>query len=338
MNVFLAIVFLVIGFVLLVKGADWFVDGAAGLAAKLRIPQLVIGLTVVAFGTSAPELATSILSSVQGDVGIAVGNVLGSNICNILLILGLSAVFTSLPVQRDSRILDLPVLLGASVLIVLFGWDKEINRIEGGVMAVLLVLYTVFLIVKALKNRTNEGDRVALNEENTPLEKPTEQKTGFDGWYEKMKAYTWFLCVATLVGLGLVIGGAQLAVNGATTIARELKIPQNVIGVTVVALGTSLPELITSVVAAKKGETDIAVGNIVGSNVFNILMVAGLSAVVKPLYFDPAFRIDAFIALGAAALLSLFAYLRGNAVKRWGGVVMLLGFAAYYAYVFAVQM
>lgn len=336
MDIFWAIVFLVVGFVLLVKGADWFVDGAAGLAAKLRIPQLVIGLTIVAFGTSAPELATSVVSAVKGDVGIAVGNVLGSNIMNILLILGLSAVFTALPVQKDSLKIDLPVLLGASLLIVLFGaFDDEIDRWEGAIMIGIVIAYTLFLVMNALKNRDKQG--VALNDHEVVGGEDKEPKKGFNAWYEKMKAFTWFLAVATIVGLGIVVGGAMLAVEGATTIAQELGVPQKVIGLTVVAIGTSLPELITSVTAAKKGETDIAVGNIVGSNIFNILMVAGLSAVILPLPFSSegvSFLTDGLIALGAAGLLAVLAYLPKHKVKRWGGIVMLLGFAAYYAYLF----
>ena len=251
MDIFWAIVFLVVGFVLLVKGADWFVDGAAGLAAKLRIPQLVIGLTIVAFGTSAPELATSVVSAVKGDVGIAVGNVLGSNIMNILLILGLSAVFTALPVQKDSLKIDLPVLLGASLLIVLFGaFDDKIDRWEGAIMVGILIAYTLFLVMNALKNRDKQG--VALNDHEVVGGEDKEPKKGFNAWYEKMKAFTWFLAVATIVGLGIVVGGAMLAVEGATTIAQELGVPQKVIGLTVVAIGTSLPELITSVTAAKR--------------------------------------------------------------------------------------
>ena len=287
-EVFLAALFmLLVGFLFLVKGADWFVDGAAGLAAKMRIPALVIGLTVVAFGTSAPELATSVISATQGDVGIAIGNILGSNITNILLILGLSAIFCVLPVQKDSLLLDLPMLLGASLLIVLFGaFDDKIGHLEGGIMVVLLVAYTAFLIWNALKNRKDEGGMVELNDHEVVSEAEEEPSGKFAAWYEKMKQYTWFLAVALVVGLGVVVSGAMLAVEGATQIAEELKVPQKVIGLTVVAIGTSLPELITSVTAARKGETDIAVGNIVGSNLFNILMVAGLSALIMPLPFS----------------------------------------------------
>ena len=339
-----AVVMLVGGFVLLGKGADWFVDGAAGLAAKLRIPQLVIGLTIVAFGTSAPELATSVISAIGGNVGIAVGNVLGSNITNILLILGLSAIFCALPVQKDSLKIDLPVVVGSGALLILFGaFDNEIDRWEGAIMVVLLIAYTAFLIWNALRQRKNEPTMSALNNHDVvaeSAEKPEEKKGKFAAWYEKMKSYTWFLVIATVVGLGLVVGGAMIAVEGAKTIATEIGIPQKVIGLTVVAIGTSLPELITSVVAAKKGETDIAVGNIVGSNIFNVLMVAGLSAVKMPLPFASegvSFLTDGLIALGAVTMLSLFAYLPGHKIKRWHGVVMLLGFVAYYVYLFVMM-
>ncbi len=341
-TIFWAVIMVIGGFVLLVKGADWFVDGAAGLAAKLRIPQLVIGLTIVAFGTSAPELATSVISAIGGDVGIAVGNVLGSNITNILLILGLSAMFCALPVQKDSLIIDLPVLLGASALIVLFGaFDDKIGRLEGGVMVILLISYTVFLVMKALRGRDKQPALADLENHEIVVESEEEEsKGGFNGWYEKMKKHTWFLAVATVVGLGIVVGGAMLAVEGAKTIAAEIGINQKIIGLTVVAIGTSLPELITSVVAARKGETDIAIGNIVGSNIFNILMVAGLSALIMPLPFSSqgvSFLADGLIALGAAALLALCAYLPKHKLNKVGGGIMLAGFAAYYAYLFIMM-
>ncbi len=330
--ILLGILFLVIGFILLIKGADWFVDGAAGVAAKLRVPQLVIGLTIVAFGTSAPELATSVSSAMQESVGIAIGNVLGSNICNILLILGLSSIIAILPVQRDTLVLDLPVLLGASVLILVFGLTgNTIERWEGGIMVAILIAYTAFLIWNGLRHRTEKEEGLAQ-----PLSADKEEeKSKFSLWYEKSKQNIWFLIGLTIVGLGIVIGGSLLAVEGAKDIAKELKIPENIVGLTIVAIGTSLPELITSVVAAKKGETDIAVGNIIGSNLFNILFVAGLSSVVFPLPFAPdgiSFMTDGLIALGAAALLALFAYMRGHKLRRWQGIVFVLGAVAYYTY------
>ena len=334
--IFLGILLLVVGFILLIKGADWFVDGAAGVAAKLRIPQLVIGLTIVAFGTSAPELATSLSSAAQEKVGFAIGNVLGSNICNILLILGLSAMMSALPVQRDSLRIDFPMLLLASVLIVFFGYtDNEIARWEGGIMALLLVAYTTFLVWNALRKRKKEGTMSALNEHEVLSEGDDCKKSKFAVWYDTMKEKFWFLLIVTVVGLGVVVGGSMIAVEGAKMIGKELKIPDNIMGLTVVAIGTSLPELITSVVAAKKGETDIAIGNIIGSNLFNILFVAGLSAIIFPLPYislSGDFTIDGYIALGVAALLALFAYLPGHKLRKWQGWVLFLGAIAYYVY------
>ncbi len=333
MAIFLAILFLVLGFVMLVKGADWFVDGASGVAAKLRIPALVIGLTVVAFGTSAPELATSVISSAEGNVGFAIGNVIGSNITNILLILGLSALFTSLPIQRASRLIDIPVLLVASALIVLFGaFDNVLDRWEGILMVAILIAYTSFLIVTSLKKREKEDTVSALNDHEVVIE--GENKKGFAAWYEGMKERSWFLVTILFVGLGVVIGGALLAVDGAETIAKKAGLSDRVIGLTIVAIGTSLPELITSVMAARKGETDIAVGNIVGSNMFNILMVAGLSATVMPLPFESSFAIDGIIAFAAATLVALFAYLPQRKIGKIGGAIMLAGFVGYYVYLF----
>ena len=336
--IILSVVLLAVGFVCLIKGADWFVDGAAGIAAKAKIPALVIGLTIVAFGTSAPELATSLSSAMKESVGIAIGNVLGSNICNILLILGLSAVIAPLPVQKDSLKIDIPVLLGASGLIILFGVTGkdggEIARWEGAIMAVLLVLYVVFLVWNALRGRKKEG-AMALENHEVVTEEEEEKKSKFGAWYEKMKGKLWFLIVLAIVGMGIIVLGSTLAVEGAKTVAEKAGIPENIVGLTIVAIGTSLPELITSVVAAKKGETDIAVGNIVGSNIFNILFVAGLSAVVFPLPFAPggvSFFVDSIIAIGAAALLALFVYLPGHKLRRWNGAVFVAGAVAYYAY------
>ena len=324
-----AIILLIVGFVLLVKGADWFVDGAAGVAGKVRIPQLVIGLTVVAFGTSAPELAVS-LSSAMSSGGIALGNVVGSNITNILLILGLSAVFTALPVGSSLRKIDFPMLLGVSALFILFSWTGDkMERWEGILMAALLVGYTVFLIVHSLA----EKKRGVAVEESAEDEDDGEKK-GFDAWYEKMKAYTWFLLVILVVGLAMVVGGGVLAANNAEIIAKELGVDDRVIGLTVVAIGTSLPELVTSVTAAIKGQTDIAVGNIVGSNIFNILMVAGLSSAILPIGGASAFLVDGIIALAAAVLLAVLGYLKGNKITRTGGIILLAGFVAYYVYLF----
>ncbi len=338
-DIFFAALFLVGGFVMLVKGADWFVDGAAGLAEKLHIPQIVIGLTVVAFGTSAPELATSVTATVAGDLDIAIGNALGSNITNVLLILGLSACFCALPAQKNLLVLDLPLLLGSTVLFLLFGYfDNEIGRLDGGILLFANIAYIVFLIVWAFKQRKKEGGMSELNDHDVIIEREKEPLKGFAAWYEKMKRATWFLAVITLVGLGLVVGGATLAVDGAKTIAYTVGLSERVVGLTVIAIGTSLPELITCVVAARKGETDIAVGDIIGSNLSNIMRVIGICALISPLPFTSSggvnYLVDSLFAIGAVALLALFVYLPSHKVKRWQGGVMLAGFAAYYIYLF----
>ncbi|MBO5363190.1 MAG: calcium/sodium antiporter [Clostridia bacterium] len=325
-----AILLLIVGFVMLVKGADWFVDGAAGLAEKIRIPQLVIGLTVVAFGTSAPELAVS-LSSAGTSEGIALGNVVGSNITNILLILGLSAIFTALPVGSALRKVDFPVLLAVSALFILFIVTNNcLERWEGILMTALLVAYTVFLVMNALSKK-----KKGLIETTAEAEEDEEPKKGFAAWYAKMMEKTWFLAVALFVGLALVVCGGTLAADNAEIIAKELGVNSKIIGLTVVAIGTSLPELVTSVTAAKKGQTDIAVGNIVGSNIFNILMVAGFSAAIVPMSGSNVFLTDGLIALGAAGLLAVLGYIKGNKITRTGGIILLAGFVAYYVYLFA---
>ncbi len=331
MELWVAILLLIVGFVCLVKGADWFVDGAAGLAAKLRIPQIIIGLTVVSFGTSAPELATSIISSAQGSADIAVGNIIGSNITNILLILGVAAIICPLVVQKSARLFDFPVLLGASALLLLFGLDGTLDTWEGIVMLVVSLVYTVFLIVYGFAQSKKEGE-LAPSLHASPKEE--EEKTG---WFAEMKKHTWFLFVIMLVGLALVVVGALYCViPAATEIAKTFGVSEKVIGLTIVAIGTSLPELVTCVIASFKGETDIAVGDIVGSNIFNILRTLGISATILPLAFAPSFMIDGVIALAAAGLLALFGYLKGHKVQRWAGVIMLVGFAAYYVYLFAL--
>ncbi|MBP5242222.1 MAG: calcium/sodium antiporter, partial [Clostridia bacterium] len=325
MQIFWAVLLLLVGFVMLVKGADWFVDGAAGIAGKLRVPELIVGLTIVAFGTSAPELAVSVSSVLKGSVGLTIGNVIGSNILNILLILGLAAVFTALPVHKNLRKVDFPFLLFVSLLFVLFGaFDNTINRWEGVVLVCLLIAYTAFLIFFALRKRKikEEGGMSEKNEEEEE-----EPQGKIKAWYARMKEKTWFLIGITVVGLVLVIEGANIAVDAATTIATALGVSERIIGLTVVAIGTSLPELVTSVSAAIKGKTDIAVGNIVGSNIFNILMVAGVSAIVAPLAFEAKFVIDACIALGAAILLAALGYLPKHKITRIGGIIMLTAVA-----------
>lgn len=320
---YLWIFLIVVGLVLLVKGADFFVDGAAGIAGKCRISPLVIGLTVVAFGTSMPELAVSVTSAATGSTDLSIGNVVGSNIANILLILGVSALVCKLPVRRTSLVLDIPVLLIASVLLIGLGiWGGALEWWDGLIFLAVFAVYMVILMRGARK------DPPIPEEEKIP-------KSRLGIWYAHKKERTWFLVVLTVLGLGMVVGGGTLLVEGAKYVARAAGMSERVIGLTVVAVGTSLPELVTSVVAASKKQTDIAVGNIIGSNIFNILLIAGVSSLVAPLEFRMTDNlIDALVALTAAVLLYWLAMFDKHRLGKTAGIVFLLGYAAYYVYLF----
>lgn len=320
---YLWIFLIVVGLVLLVKGADFFVDGAAGIAGKCRISPLVIGLTVVAFGTSMPELAVSVTSAATGSTDLSIGNVVGSNIANILLILGVSALVCKLPVRRASLVLDIPVLLIASVLLIGLGiWGGALEWWDGLIFLAVFAVYMVILMRGARK------DPPIPEEEKIP-------KSRLGIWYAHKKERTWFLVVLTVLGLGMVVGGGTLLVEGAKYVARAAGMSERVIGLTVVAVGTSLPELVTSVVAASKKQTDIAVGNIIGSNIFNILLIAGVSSLVAPLEFRMTDNlIDALVALTAAVLLYWLAMFDKHRLGKAAGIVFLLGYAAYYVYLF----
>ena len=299
----LQLLFLTTGFILLVKGADWFVDGASAIAEKLRIPSLIIGLTIVAMGTSAPEAAVSISAALKGSADITIGNILGSNILNILIILGLSAVIAPLAVERSTVRRDLPFLLGVSLLLLAQGWDSSVSLFDGLLLTVLFAIYLVCLLVKARRQPREDGGEAAPKS-------------------------LWQILL-TAVGLAAIVLGSDLAVDAACAIARILGMSERFIGLTIVALGTSLPELFTSAIAAHKGNADIAIGNIVGSNIFNILFVVGLSALIVPVPFAAAFRFDSAIAIAAAGFLFLCCA-RSNTLKRWYGTLMLAGYLVYF--------
>lgn len=306
MHMLMELLLLVVGFVMLIKGADIFVEGAAGIAAKFGIPQLVIGLTIVAMGTSAPEAAVSIAAALKGTADITIGNVVGSNIMNILVILGVTAVIVAVAVQRSTVRYEIPfVVLVSIVLLVMGALDGKIGRMDGVILWVLFIVYFVYLFLMA-KNGKSEEEIY----EDAPI---------------------WKLLLFVVLGMALIVIGADVSVDAASEIARVIGLSERFIGLTIVAFGTSLPELCTSVVAAKRGKADLAIGNIVGSNIFNILFVVGTTALIIPVPFNPAFVIDSLVAIAAAVLLWI-CVLKNNKLTRPGGIVMLAGYAGYFAY------
>ena len=327
------ILLLLVGLGLILGGANFLTDGSAAVAQRFRVPEFIIGLTIVAVGTSMPELVVSVLSAAAGNSDVAIGNVVGSNILNILLILGVSSLIRPLPVQRNSLRLDFPVMLLATALLIVLGlWQYTLQWWDGLVLLAVFAAYMTVLLTQAKKEQKRLK---AQNAEETSGEKPDKTpKSRLGRWFEAMKAKTWFLAALIVVGLGMVVGGSMLFVDAAKYIAAYAGVPERIIGLTVVALGTSLPELVTSVIAAVKNESDIAVGNVIGSNIFNIFMVAGASSLFYPLAFTEANLIDALAAFGAAALLYFFSLMKGDKIRRYAGVIMLLCFAGYYTYLF----
>lgn len=306
MNIFITIALLIVGFVMLTKGADWFVDGSSALAFRLGIPQLVIGLTIVAMGTSAPEAAVSITSALKGNEGITVGNVVGSNIMNILLILGIASVIVPLAVQKSTRMIEIPYMIAITVLFGVLGYTGEmVTRVEGGILWIAFLIYLGYLLWMAKKGK----------EDNEPD--------------EKQKSLPVQLLMI-LIGLICIVLGSDFVVDGATEIAKVIGISERIIGLTIVAFGTSLPELVTSIAAARRGNADIAIGNIVGSNVFNILFVAGTSALISPIVFESKFVLDTAVATATAVLLLVCVCNKESKLKRSGGIIMLAAYAAYF--------
>ncbi len=307
MNILLQVVLLALGFVMLVKGADWFVDGAAGIADKFGVPQLVIGLTIVAMGTSAPEAAVSITAAFKGSADITIGNVVGSNILNILIILGITSAIVAVAVAKSTIKYEIPYMILITMLLLVLGYTGNVVTFgEGVILWIAFLLYLGYLFYMAKKNK----EKVTEESKDAPL---------------------WKLIIAAVVGLVLVVWGSDVTVDAATHIAKQIGLSERFIGLTIVALGTSLPELFTSVSAAIKGKADIAIGNIVGSNIFNILFVVGTTALILPVTFAPNFIVDTAIAIVAGVLL-LLCVLKSRKLKRPAGIFMLVCYVAYFAY------
>lgn len=304
--------FLVVGLALLVKGADWLVDGASKLAKRLGVTDLVIGLTIVAFGTSMPEFVVNMVSVADGATDLAITNILGSNIINTLVILGCSALVCPLVAQRSTVRLDIPLNIVAGVLVLVFVFisspmePKGLSRVEGLALLVVFAAFLVYTFYTAKADATT-----------------TTESTSFP---------LWKCVVLILAGLvGLVVGG-EMIVKSAVAIARYCGVAESVIGLTIVALGTSLPELATSVVAAFKHNNDIAIGNVVGSNIFNVFFILGTSAIIKHLPVYPGIEIDAALVAVSSLAVWLLLCNKNRSINRWGGALLLVIYAGYLTY------
>lgn len=307
----LPILQLLVGFVLLTYGAERLVNGSSALALKLGLTPLVIGITVVAFGTSAPELVVSIRATLAGNSEIAIGNVIGSNIANIALILGVTAVIRPMLVHRDILRVELPTMIGVTLIASLFIISDEITRLEGVLLFVGLIIFIVFSLYRA-KNLPEEVRKQIV-------EVPDESIITTPIWK------SWVL---VLLGLVLLVLGGELLVNGAVEIARIFGISEAIIGITIVSIGTSLPELATSAVAAIKKEADIAIGNIIGSNVFNLLSILGITAMINPMDSSSFDLVDLGMMLGLTLLIWPMMR-RGLELNRWEGAILLLTYTGY---------
>lgn len=297
---------LILGFILLIKGADFFVEGSSSIARIMKIPSVIIGLTIVAMGTSAPEAAVSIKAGLSGANEIAIANVIGSNIFNLLVVVGICAIIYAVTSDKEILKRDMPVNIGVSILLVFFLFDLKLTRIEGIVLLVVFAAYLYFIVQSGLKNRTNQED------EAKPLSIPKS-------------------LIYIVLGLAAIIIGGDVVVDSASAIATQFGLSENLIGLTIVAIGTSLPELATSIVATRKGESGLALGNAVGSCIFNILFVLGISATLSPISVNMESFIDGSVLIGVSILLFIFGKTKGK-TTRAEGVICVLLYAAYMVY------
>lgn len=310
-SIYFAFILLVVGFVLLIKGADFFVEGSSGIAKKLRVPSIIIGLTVVAMGTSLPEAAVSVSAGLAGSNSLAISNVLGSNIFNLMVVVGFCAVMAPIVVDKDMIKRDIPISIGAALLLLLLGlWGMTLGRVDAILLLVLFIAFIVFLVFAALKNRT-----AAAEEE------------------DEIKARPIWLCLIFIVGgAAAIIFGGDWVVDSATKIALTFGMSETLVGLTIVSVGTSLPEFVTSIVAARKKEVELSLGNAIGSNVFNILLILGLSGTISPLAVLTENIIDVVILIAFSAFVWFSAW-KKKKLGRLEGILMILFYVAFVVYI-----
>ncbi|WP_286155227.1 calcium/sodium antiporter [Romboutsia ilealis] len=322
-------ILLLIGFALLVKGADYFVDGSSNIAKKLRIPSLIIGLTIVAFGTSAPEAAVSITASINGQNGMAIGNVIGSNIFNLLMVIGASGIIKPLLVEKSILSREFPFTLLISIILIILSSDillfnssiNTINRIDGIILLILFIVFLYYLINSAMKNR-----KESLCDTETSADLDMSNIKSIEKSNTMIKSI-----LISVIGIAAIIFGGNLVVDSASNIASSFGVNDQLIGLTVVSIGTSLPEFVTSIIAATKGESDLALGNVLGSNIFNILFVIGASALISPMTVDPKLIINGAIMILSTILVYFYAY-RKNDISKFESITLSLLYFGYMGY------
>ncbi len=311
---FLSIILIAIGFALLVKGADFLVDGSSNIAKKFHIPEIIIGLTIVSIGTSMPELFVSLTSALEGHSDMSMGNVIGSNIANLLLILGLSTIIRPIKFQRETRLIEMPMCLILTIIFMIFcNTEGVISKIEA---IILLILFIIFILYTIIMGKNGEK----FDKEETIIELKTEN--------EKVSIFKSIVFIVLGI-IGLKVGG-DLTVDNALVVARFFNISEKIISLTILAIGTSLPELVTSVTAAIKGNSDIAIGNIIGSNIFNMLLIIGISALINPIIYNVSYNLEMVILILGILLLSIFPIIPPkNQMNRSNGLIYLIIYVLY---------
>lgn len=315
-----SVVFIIIGFILLIKGADFLVDGSSSIAKKFHIPEIIIGLTIVSIGTSMPELFVSVTSALEGYSDMAIGNIVGSNICNMLLILGLSSVIKSVKFQKETRLIELPMCLVFTIIfMIICNTGTSINKLEALILIVLFLLFIAYTIYMGIKGEEFNVDKNKVSAKEL----------------KKIPILKNIVYIITGI-IALKIGG-DLTVDHSVIIATHFGLSEKLISLTILAVGTSLPELVTSVTAAIKGNSDIAIGNIIGSNIFNMLLIIGTSALINPITYNISYNIQMIIMIISTILLALFPIIPPkNEMSRMNGVIYLIAYAIYLTLLFII--
>lgn len=313
----LDIVWILVGFVLLIKSADFLVNGSVKIAKRFHVSEIIIGLTIVSIGTSMPEMIVSVTSGMSGHNDMAIGNVIGSNLCNLLLILGITAIVRPIVFQKETKWVEIPIALVSTILLLILcnNAGNIIGRYEGIILLICFIAFIAYTIYMGIREARKENTQAQMDSKE--MIEPEK--------YSMLKAI--LLIIVGIVGLKI---GGDLVVNNATDIARFLHISEKIISLTIIAIGTSLPELVTSIVAAIRKENDIAIGNIIGSNIFNILFILGVSSVVTPINYSDAYNMDFAILIAATILLSAFPFIgKRDTMTKANGAVFLIAYIAY---------